>query len=160
VAASSHVGRRAGPDSGRIKYIMPPGTLASTNTCPRRLGGADCKIVAIIVCAVNGGVRTSARTLKQGCFRRRRSLVIDDACFLSGAINARAEPPPPPPAHPPPTSRGLLSAFSKRASSQLLYSYLAAMAFMRSIMLAYELTWEIVGASWEHRGSIVGGYAA
>ena len=47
----------------------------------------------------------------------------------------------PPPAHPPPTSRGLLSAFSKRASSQLLYSYLAAMAFMRSIMLAYELTW-------------------
>jgi hypothetical protein len=91
---------------------------------------------------VNGGVRTSARTLKQGCFRRRRSLVVDDACFLSGAINARAEPPPPPPpAHPPPTSRGLLSAFSKRASSQLLYSYLAAMAFMRSIMLAYELTW-------------------
>ena len=91
---------------------------------------------------MNGGVRTSARTLKQGCFRRRRSLVVDDACFLSGAINARAEPPPPPPpAHPPPTSRGLLSAFSKRASSQLLYSYLAAMAFMRSIMLAYELTW-------------------
>jgi hypothetical protein len=90
---------------------------------------------------VKGGVRTSARTLKQGCFRRRRSLVVDDACFLSGAINARAEPPPPPPAHPPPTSRGILSAFSKRASSQLLYSYLAAMAFMRSIMLAYELTW-------------------
>ena len=57
------------------------------------LAAKKLSLFGVMVRYARGWRRALARTLRQECFRRRRSLVVDDACFLSGAINARAEPP-------------------------------------------------------------------